>query len=359
MSEATEPPRHVTGLAEQRAKARAERDFAAADVLRAEIEEAGWLVHDTAGGFELTPKPPFEVWPTVAALPVSAAVDPPPAAEEEEETGESPGTEAMVASQVLWDASLAVSRVNEAVGVAGGTQEYAKRPTPDVTVGLVVDGGPAELRKCVDALIAHTDAGILALDLGDVEGAGTVLHELAAAHPGRIRDLHVAERPHWRDGSAGWGASRTKLLRIDTADVHVVLETSTVLDGDAVTPLVEAVRAGATAAGWRGAEPGAEGEWHDAGPGRVRALRGNLFAVRRSAALEAGGFPDRAFFHRHADLEFSLTLPGELVVPEARLPVHQERGRDDVDQAYEDRESRRTHDRVLNLLRTSGPSRTP
>src|SRR5690606_3900059 len=143
-----------------------------------------------------------------------------------------------------------------------------------------------------------------------------------------------------------WGASRNALLRMDDADVHVVMETSTILDGDAVTPLADAVRRGATAAGWRGVNPADNGhEWHDAGPGPVRALLGYLFAVRRQAALEAGGFPAKARYYRNADLEFSLTLPGELVVVDRDLPVHTERhrGYHDVDPGYRDTESRRTY----------------
>lgn len=370
MNEPAEAPRHVRGLAEQRAKALADRDLAGADVLRDSIEEAGWLVRDTRDGFELTPKPPFEVWPTVAALPVPARAaepgDPRETSAEQRaagagagDTGRSPGTEEMIASQALWDASLAVSRIDEPITGAAETEEYASVASPTVTVALLVDGHPSDLRKCVDALISHTDARILALDLGNVDGAGTALHELAAAHPGRIRELHVAEAPHWRGGSAGWGASRTRLLRIDTADVHVVMDTSTVLDGDAVTPLVEAVGAGATAAGWKGVNPGPDGrEWHDAGPGPARALLGHLLAVRRSAAVDAGGFPEHARYHRHADLEFSLSLPGELVVVDHGLPVHQERhrGSHDVDPAYHEEESRRTYGRVLRLLRPSGAS---
>jgi hypothetical protein len=330
MPATSEPPRHVRGLAEQRAKARAERDFTSADVLRSEIEEAGWLVRDTSEGFELAPRPPFEVWPTVRTL----------------------------SSQTLWNGSLATSRIDEGIRAAGFPDDHATTPSQTVTVGLVVDGWPADLRKCVDAVIAYTDARILAIDLGDVDGAGTVLHELAAQHPGRITEWHVAETPHWRGGSAGWGASRTKLLHLDTGEIHVVMETSTVLDGDAITPLVEAVRAGATAAGWQGVEPDDGGhDWHGAGPGKVTALLGYLFAVRRDRALGAGGFPERAHYYRNADLEFSLSLPGDLVVPDTPLPVHQERHRayEEVDPAYRDRESRRTYERVLRLLRAEAP----
>jgi cysteinyl-tRNA synthetase len=48
-------PAEVVSLAERRRDARVERDFAAADRLRDEIALHGWLVRDTADGFELTP----------------------------------------------------------------------------------------------------------------------------------------------------------------------------------------------------------------------------------------------------------------------------------------------------------------
>src|SRR5687768_6729883 len=73
-----EVPPHVTGLAEQRAKARSGRDYAGADALRDKIEAEGWLVRDTGDGFELTPRPPFEVWPTVGSVPEHGAGDRPP-----------------------------------------------------------------------------------------------------------------------------------------------------------------------------------------------------------------------------------------------------------------------------------------
>ncbi|WP_444978695.1 CysS/YqeB C-terminal domain-containing protein, partial [Acrocarpospora phusangensis] len=71
----TELSRDVVELAERRAQARAERDFVSADHLRDEIAAAGWVVHDTpGGGFDLTAKPPFEVWPTVESIPVAVVV---------------------------------------------------------------------------------------------------------------------------------------------------------------------------------------------------------------------------------------------------------------------------------------------
>jgi hypothetical protein len=304
---AREPPAPVRALAERRAQARQSRDFAAADRLRAQIGELGWTVTDGPGGYALTPAEPA-------------------------------GSGAADSYQVLADPS--------AIPQASSS---GSRPA---TVALLVEGWPDDLRECVAALLAHAPGGVIisALDVGNRDGAGDVLHELAVAHPGRIEEWHVAASP-------GWGASRNALLRADPAPVHVIMETSTILTGDGISPLLAAVAAdGVVAAGWRGADPDPDLRgFHDAGPGPVSALLGYLLAVRADAARAVGGLPARARFYRNADLEFSLRLAsaGQLVVPEGDLPVRQSRhrGYHDPDPEYRDRESQRNYRRVLELLR--------
>jgi cysteinyl-tRNA synthetase len=56
LAEQVDAPAEVVSLAERRRDARADGDFGAADRLREEIEEAGWIVRDDAGGFKLVPK---------------------------------------------------------------------------------------------------------------------------------------------------------------------------------------------------------------------------------------------------------------------------------------------------------------
>ena len=53
LAESDEAPQAIVALAEKRVRARAARDFEAADRLRAEIEAAGWDVRDEADGFRL------------------------------------------------------------------------------------------------------------------------------------------------------------------------------------------------------------------------------------------------------------------------------------------------------------------
>jgi len=54
-AEAAEPPASVLELLEARERARAERDYAAADRLREEIGELGWEVRDGPDGAEVLP----------------------------------------------------------------------------------------------------------------------------------------------------------------------------------------------------------------------------------------------------------------------------------------------------------------
>jgi hypothetical protein len=289
-------PDEVRRLAEERAKARADKDFGASDRLRDDIAALGWTVRDTADGWSLAERPPYDVLPSVRDLP-DRSVEP-----------------------------------------------DARR----CTVALLVEGWPDDVRTCVDALLAHApdDVVVVLLENGATD-AGAVVHELA--RDPRVEELHV-------ERAGGWGEARRALVRADVATVHVLMDVSTVLEGDALTPLLAAFEdASVAGAGWRGVNV-ADGwtEFVDAGPGEVEALLGYLFAVRRSAALQVP-LPAKARFYRNADMEWSYLLreagAGRLVAMD--LPVRQDRhrGYHDSDPAYRDKESRKTYDRFLQRFR--------
>jgi hypothetical protein len=323
-------PDRVRELAARRHVARRARDFAAADDLRNKIAELGWLVTDTASGYALAPAsagpparaPGYKVLANPAAVPAAG-----------------PGIRGGARPAAIPAAGP---------GLPGGTARRA-------TVGLLVEGWPGDLRECVAALLRHAPAGVVisALDVGNEDGAGDVLAELAKTHRDRVEAWHVASSP-------GWSAGRNALLRADPAPVHVIMETSTILTGDAISPLLAALAVdGVVAAGWQGADPDDDLQsFHPSGPGRVTALLGYLMAVRSEAAAAAGGLPAGARFYRNADLEFSLRLGrlGALVVPDEPLPARQarHRGYHDSDPGYRERESRRNYRRVLDLLRSGG-----
>ena len=297
-------PDEVTELAELRVQARAEKDFARSDELRDAIADLGWLIKDSADGYVLSEKPPFEVAAMLATL---------------------------VEKSARIDASVC-------------------------TIGVIVDGWPNDVRTCLDALLLHMPDGavIIGLDLGNVDGAGLVLHEYAIAQPARVVELHCAQSLQ----QCGWSAAVTALLEISESRVHVIMDLSSVLEDDAITPLVQAVDGTVVGAGWKGANVDVDDAWRsvvDAGPGEVDVLLGYLAALDREAALATPPNP-KAKFYRNADLEWSLALRaagGALVVPVANLPVHQDRhrGYHDSDPAYRDKESRKNYDRILQSFR--------
>ncbi len=271
--------------------------------MRNRIADAGWLVVDTSDGYDLKPKPPYDVVDSVNDLPDNSA----------------------------------------------------SADTHQATVSLVVDGWPDDVRTCIAALLGNTadDVVVQALDLGNVAGAGDAVHEFVGE---RLREWHLA-------GPTGWAQARTALLRSDTAHVHVWCDVSTVFTGDALTPLLKAIDVSdsVVGAGWRGVHVDLDDDWRsfvDAPAGDVDAVLGYLFAMRRSAALAAGGPHPKARFYRNADIEFSFALrdavPGSrLVVPAGDLPVRQDRhhGYHDSDPDYRDKESARTYNRFLARFR--------
>ena len=299
-------PDHVTDLAEHRATARSAKDFAESDRLRDQIAEAGWVVRDGADGYQLAPRPPYDVLLSVADLPDRSAEP---------------------------DAGRA-------------------------TVGVLVEGWPDDVRTCVQALLTHApeDVRVVLLENGPTD-AGAAVHDLA--QDPRVEELHV-ERP------AGWSQARQALLAWDTAAVHVLLDPSTVLEGDGLGPVLRALEGDpdVVGAGWRGVL--VDDGWLSfsaAPPGEVEALLGYLFAVRRSAAARVP-LPAKARFYRNADMEWSFLLReagGRLVVPAGELPVRQDRhrGYHDTPVEHRDKESKKTYDRFLQRFRGRDDLRLP
>ena len=296
-------PVDVVALAEARVAARAAKDWGQSDSLRDEIAALGYVVADGPDGYRLTPKPPFDVVATIRDLPRGIGAD---------------------AACVLT---------------------------------VLIDGWPQDVMTCLQALRTHLPAGVVVLgvDLGDVDGAGRALHEFAAAHPDLVVEVHVAQTLQ----QGGWGPTVTSVLEACTSPFVGVMDMSTVLDGDALTPiLAEFDDAAVVASGWRGVDVDLADNWRgfvDAAPGEVDAMLGYLKVVRREAGAANPPHP-KAKFYRNADMEWSLAMRaagGRIVMPDAALPLHQDRhhGYHDTDPEYRDRESRKTYDRLLQRFR--------
>ena len=306
----SQAPEQVQALARDRSAARAEKDFARSDALRDEIAALGWIVKDTPEGFVLTPKPPFAVLANLAAV--------------------------------------------------AGSQP--RLPDARCTVGLIIDGWPDDVETCLRALLANAgaDVAVVALDCGDIDGAGIRLHHLAVEFPGRLIEIHI-EQPLAR---AGWAPAVTALAGLAQSPIFAIMDVSTVLTGDALAPILDTFDdASVVASGWRGVNVDTDDAWRtfiDAGPGEVDAVLGYLMAVRTEAARACPPNP-KAVFYRNADMEWSLSLrefgaergKGRIVVPSGELPLRQDRHHayHDSEPEYRDKESKKTYDRILQRFR--------
>lgn len=288
-------------MARERAQARIDKDFARADELRDAIDAAGWKVVDTPDGFELVEKPPFAVFASVNDIDVEVSAP--------------------------------------------------------VVVTVIVDGWPDDVDTCLAALLEHapSDAVVLVMECGNVDGAGLRVAEWETAHPTRIRAVHLDATLQ----QIGWATVVRAAIDLASCEVFAVMDLATVLEGDALTPMIEAVRRdGVVASGWRGVNVDTDDGWRsfvEAGPGEVDAVLGYLMVVRGETAKEVGPDP-KARFYRNADMEWSLLLReagGTIAVPEGDLPVRQDRhhGYHDSEPGYRDKQSKKTYDRLLQRFR--------
>lgn len=291
----------VEALAHERAQARQDKDFARADELRDAIDTAGWKVVDTPDGFELVEKPPFAVFGSLAEIDVQI--------------------------------------------------------TAPVVVTVIVDGWPQDFDTCLSALVEHApkDSMVLAIDCGNVDSAGVRVADWEKSHPDQVRAVHVESTLQ----QVGWAPVVRAAIEMAECEAFAIMDMSTVLEGDAFTPMLQALEeSGVVASGWRGVNVNVEDAWRtfvDAGPGEVDAVLGYAMVVRTSAAKEVG--PDtKARFYRNADMEWCLLLReagGRIVVPAGGLPLRQDRhhGYHDSDPAYRDKQSKKTYDRILQRFR--------
>ena len=295
-------PKEVIDLAEQRIHARANKDFALSDQLRDKISDLGYVIKDNPAGYELAVKPPFEVFENLASLKIKP-----------------------------------------------------DRLSNKVSVCLLVDGWLEDTKECINALLAHmpNDASILALDLGNIELVGNYLAETEKIHKNLVA-LHTSQTLE----QAGWANSINKLIELNPAEFSVVMDLSSIISGDAITPLINHIKGEIVAAGWKGSLVNLDDEWRsveDRGEGEVDILLGYLFAIKTKIAQETPA-NSKAKFYRNADLEWSLELRNKghkLVALGNTLPVEQKRhhGYHDSDIEYREKESKKTYDRILQNYR--------
>ncbi|CAB4329753.1 unannotated protein [freshwater metagenome] len=283
-------PESVHELARARQEARAARDFALSDTLRADIAAQGYEVVDVAGGYELRPKKRF---PTYESTRDIKAIN----------SGKYEITVAMIIDGFHQDAIETIKSVKE---------------HSDCAIALLVLGDAGAL---ADQLDARTSLVVLTENFGWGESANALLRNVTSDYivimdpstrfTGDAITPVLAELKKREYVAVGW---RGGLINLDDE--------------------------------WRSVD--------DKGIGEVDVLFSYFIAMHREDALAARGFNNRALFYRNADIEFSLALRhanGRLLQME--LPLVQERhhGYHDSEPEYRDLQSKKNYDRILERFR--------
>ena len=216
-------------------------------------------------------------------------------------------------------------------------------PAHEMTVLLVIDGFIEDAITCINSITANSNCNIAVLSIGP---AG----QLADAIDQRTALVEIAE--------TGYGEAVNALLKSVDSKYVILMDPSTTLIGDAVTPALSELNKGEfVAVGWKGGLVNLADDWRsteDKGDGEVDVLFSYFMAVDRVAALEVGGINARAVYYRNADIELSLKLrQGSGRLLQMQLPLEQGRhhGYHDADATYREVQSKKNYDRILERFR--------
>jgi hypothetical protein len=282
-------PDDVRRLLDERAAARAERDWARADDLRDRIAALGWEVQDAGG--ESTARP---------ILVPAAEADP-----------------------------------------------IERPPTVDASVQVAAEDHPADLLRFLGGLSAHPPGASWELVIVANAPAEPLAATLASvALPVEPVVLESPER-------LGWADARTLGMRSSRGEVTIVVDTSLEPTGDFVSPLLVAFDDPTVgmAGGW-GVTSGDARQFAEAPPGPVDAIEAYCLAIRREALRAVGGIDRRFRYYRNADLDLSFAVreQGWTALRTDPLPLtrHVHRGWESLPDEERDRLSKRNFYRFLD-----------
>ena len=309
------PPPEIEARARERAEARASRDYARADGLRAEIETAGWRVVDSGTAYHIEPAAP----PTVEAAGVLR------------------------------------------YGSAGAVPTVLDGPvTAAFTVVLLADAWPDDLVRALAGLRSYappaTQVVIVANDPDLAQAA-------RLAEGSRDLEAVAGEPPElvWTSARLGYAAAFDIGLRRALGAVVVLADTSMELVGDALTPLAdELADPGVAVAGSHGFVSSDARHFVEAAGPEVDTIDGRWLAFRRIDLATLGPLDERFVSSWGLDAWWSLVLrdgPDPALPPRRAvrlaLPLvpHEDRRSSWLPAAERERRAKRNSYRLLDRFR--------
>jgi cysteinyl-tRNA synthetase len=290
-------PDEVRALADDRAAARAAKDFATADALRDRIAELGYAVTDGPDGPVLEP---LEAPPEAPSRPRAADVP-----------------------SVLDEPASA-----------------------DVSVQWIVEGWPDDVRRALDAFRANA---------GDRSMHYVVVDVTSGDGRGFGDDVEVLPL----EEGTGWASARNAGLRRSRGRLVLVLDGSVEPTGDVIGPIERALadeRVGVAGPfGISSRDLRAFTESDGVGPDRaVDAIEGYMMAFRRDLLATVTGFDERFRWYRTADIELCFRVRDaglRSVVVDVPVTRHEHRMWATTSPEERDRLSKRNFYRFLDRFR--------
>lgn len=212
----------------------------------------------------------------------------------------------------------------------------------EITVTLIIDGFADDALRSAQSVLDHSSADLAILINGKQPTFEIPIDP-------RITIFDIKQK-------LGWGNAANFLFEEVKSKYIVMMDPSTVLLGDAITPTLEKLKAGFQGVGWKGGLVSIEDEWRtveDRGEGEVDVLFSYFFAMDREYAKAIGANPS-AKYYRNADLELSLALREQGAhLYQLDLPLEQGRhhGYHDVDPNYREKHSKDNYNRILKRFR--------
>jgi hypothetical protein len=267
------PPDSVLQAAERRSEARASRDWATADELRAEIEAAGWRVTDAGTEFRLEPAHPAD-----------------------EEVG----------GEIRYGRSDAVPSV------------LGDAPSMVATIVLAIDAGDPAAARSVEAAVRHLpgDSGLVVVGDGIDDAAAAAVRDALEGAAGGPPTRTSAELVR-TSAPLGRAAALNAGIRRASGATVIVLDACMQSTGDIVAPLIEALGDPTVAiVGPYGLTTGdlrrfEELQQSGSATRESATIQGYCMAFRRSDYVARGPLDEGFRFYRNLDIWWSLVLRDE------------------------------------------------
>jgi glycosyltransferase involved in cell wall biosynthesis len=244
-------PREVQRLAAEREERRNAKDFAAADQLRARIEDLGFTIVDSPEGPHMEP--------------IGGAAG---------DTGEAP-------ARILPE----------------DVPSILEQPsTFDATVHSLLEGWPEDVRRAIEGFRSHQGGRSVQYVVADVTG------EDPSSFGEGVEVITLVE-------GTGWGAARNAGLKRSLGRIVLVVDGSIEPVGDVFEPIEEAMADPAVGViGPFGVVTSNLQDFEASDGPEVDAIEGYLMAMRREVLLDVGLFDEKFRWYRTADIEYSFRL---------------------------------------------------